>query len=55
MSEQLENTQGCSHDCSTCGADCASRKPESLLEPQNPMSDIKKVIAVMSESNLVAP
>ena len=38
----------CTHDCATCGADCASRKPESLLEPQNPMSDIKKVIAVMS-------
>ena len=39
----------CTHDCSTCGADCASRnKPESLLEPQNAQSNEKKVIAVVS-------
>ena len=38
----------CTHDCSTCSADCASRKPESLLAPQNAMSNVKKVIAVMS-------
>ena len=38
----------CTHDCSTCGADCASRKPESLLAPQNSLSNIRKVIAVMS-------
>ena len=39
----------CTHDCSTCGADCSSRnKPESLLEPQNAQSNIKKVIAVVS-------
>ena len=39
----------CTHDCSTCGADCASRgKPESLLEPQNAQSSVKKVIAVVS-------
>ena len=39
----------CSHDCSTCGADCASRnKPESLLEKQNAYSNVKKVIAVVS-------
>ena len=39
----------CSHDCSTCGADCASRQhPESLLVPANAQSHIKKVIAVMS-------
>ncbi len=38
----------CTHDCSTCGADCASRKPESLLAPENAMSHVKKVIAVMS-------
>ena len=39
----------CTHDCSTCGADCASRnKPESLLEPQNALSNVKKVIAVVS-------
>ena len=38
----------CTHDCSTCGVDCASRKPESLLAPQNAGSDVKKVIAVVS-------
>ena len=38
----------CTHDCSTCGADCASRKPESLLAPMNAQSNVKKVIAVMS-------
>ena len=38
----------CTHDCSTCGADCASRQAESLLAPPNAMSHIKKVIAVMS-------
>ena len=38
----------CTHDCSTCGVDCASRKAESLLEKQNDASKVKKVIAVMS-------
>ncbi|MBQ6383175.1 MAG: Mrp/NBP35 family ATP-binding protein [Clostridia bacterium] len=39
----------CTHDCSTCGVDCASRKqPESLQEPMNAQSNIKKVIAVVS-------
>ena len=38
----------CTHDCSSCSADCASRKPESFLAPQNVHSDVKKFIAVMS-------
>ncbi len=38
----------CTHDCSSCGVDCASRKTESLLEPANAHSRIKKVIAVVS-------
>ena len=39
----------CTHDCSTCGADCASRgQPESMLEAQNAYSNVKKVIAVVS-------
>ena len=39
----------CTHDCSSCGANCSSRQqPESLLEPQNAQSDVKKVIAVVS-------
>ena len=39
----------CTHDCSSCGADCASRnKPESLLEAQNAFSTVTTVIAVVS-------
>ena len=38
----------CTHDCASCGVDCASRQPQSLLEPQNAQSDIRKVIAVVS-------
>jgi len=38
----------CNHDCASCGVDCESRKPQSLLEPQNAGSDIRKVIAVVS-------
>ena len=42
-------TSGCTHDCSTCGANCPSRnKPESLVELQNKMSAVKKVIGVVS-------
>lgn len=36
----------CSHDCSTCGENCAER--EDLTAPLNPGSSIKHVIAVMS-------
>ena len=38
----------CTHDCSSCSADCASRKPESLLEKPHELSNIKKVIGVVS-------
>ncbi len=39
----------CTHDCSTCGSDCASRtKPQSLLAPANAGSQVKKVIGVVS-------
>lgn len=38
----------CTHDCSSCGADCASRNPESLMAPANAHSKVKKVIAVVS-------
>ena len=39
----------CTHDCSTCGSNCASRtEPQSLLEPMNQYSDVKNVIAVVS-------
>ena len=38
----------CNHDCSSCGADCASRTEASLLTPLNAHSRVKKVIAVVS-------
>ncbi len=38
----------CSHDCSSCGESCAERNTESLLEKPHELSDIKKVIAVVS-------
>lgn len=47
--ESAKQPEGCTHDCSSCGADCASRKSqESLLEAPNSLSDVKKVIAVVS-------
>ncbi len=38
----------CSHDCSSCGENCADRKPESFLEKPHELSQIKKVIGVIS-------
>ena len=38
----------CTHDCSTCGANCPSRDKQSLLEKPHEGTSIKKVIAVMS-------
>lgn len=43
-----ENIEGCSGSCSSCGFDCPSKNPESLIEKSNEMSHIKKVIAVVS-------
>lgn len=43
-------SEKCTHDCSTCGENCASRKvnPEDLLEKPNEMSKINKVIGIVS-------
>lgn len=41
-------SENCTHDCSTCNADCASRKKESFIEPLNELSRVKKVIGVVS-------
>ena len=38
----------CTHNCSTCGQDCASRTEESLLAQLNPKSKVRKVYAVVS-------
>ena len=39
--------ENCTHDCSTCSANCASRTEIEKL-PTNEGTHIKKVIAVMS-------
>ncbi|MEG1426671.1 MAG: Mrp/NBP35 family ATP-binding protein [Oscillospiraceae bacterium] len=42
-------SENCTHDCSSCGEDCASREnPQSFMAPTNKMSHIKKVIGVVS-------
>ena len=39
----------CTHDCSTCSSNCASRQnPESLKLPANQLGEVKHVIGVMS-------
>lgn len=41
--------ENCSHDCSSCGASCPSREGnKSLIKKPHELSDIKKVIAVVS-------
>ena len=41
--------EDCTHDCSTCGSDCASRNaPESFLQNLRPGARVEKVIAVVS-------
>ncbi len=39
---------GCSHDCSSCSESCSSRDSKSLLKKPHELSDIKKIIAVVS-------
>ena len=40
--------ENCTHDCSSCGKDCSSRKKESFLKQPHKKSSIKKVIGVVS-------
>ena len=40
--------ENCSHDCSSCGASCSSREKKSLIKKPHELSEIKKVIAVVS-------
>ena len=44
----MAENESCTHDCSSCGASCPSRAPQSLFEPQNKLSNVKKVIGVVS-------
>lgn len=41
-------SEECTHDCGSCGKDCADRTVQSFLAPENAKSSIKKVIAVVS-------
>ena len=41
-------SEECTHDCSSCGANCPSRDKQSLIEKPHAGTNIKKVIAVMS-------
>ena len=39
----------CTHDCSSCSSNCAERtEPQSLIQPMNKFSNIKKVVGVVS-------
>ena len=44
----MAENESCTHDCSSCGAAWSSRAPQSLVEPQNKLSNVKKVIGVVS-------
>ena len=41
-------SENCSHDCANCASKCENAEKTSFLEPQNEMSNIKNVIAVVS-------
>ena len=41
-------SDNCTHNCSTCSADCSSRKPESLIEKPHELTKVKKVIGIVS-------
>ena len=42
-------SENCTHDCSSCGANCSSREqPNDFAAPANQFSNVKKVIGVVS-------
>ena len=41
-------SENCSGSCATCGENCSERKAESLLAEQNKLSNVKKVIGIVS-------
>ena len=41
-------SENCTHDCSTCSENCASRDPQSLIEKLNEHSSVKKVYGIVS-------
>ena len=40
--------ENCTHDCKTCGSNCAKKSKADFLESPHSMSSIKKVIGVVS-------
>lgn len=49
MEEKNNQTpEGCTHDCSSCSANCSSRSKQSLVEAANANSRVKKIIGVVS-------
>ncbi len=40
--------ESCTHNCESCGENCSSRQPQSMQEAPNALSQIKKVIGVVS-------
>lgn len=40
--------ENCNHNCETCSANCGHREKESLLAAQHELSQVKKVIGVVS-------
>ncbi len=42
----MSETNGCTHNCSTCGEECSSRMPEK--DALNPQASVKHVIGVVS-------
>ncbi len=41
-------SENCTHDCSSCSSNCKGNQPESFIEPPHKLSQIKKVIGVVS-------
>ena len=41
-------SENCTHNCSTCSSNCASRKQESMLKEPHKKSNVKKVIGIVS-------
>lgn len=40
--------EDCTHDCSSCSANCGSREKKSLIEEPHVMTHVKKVIGIVS-------
>ena len=45
---QEKSQSECTHDCSSCSTNCASREKTSLIENPHEMSHVKKVIGIVS-------